>query len=80
MSHGMSRPVQQVIDYCMSQKWVITNQSMSHIMTHVKSKYESYVQKKNMSHVPFENKRSWKEKHMQNEKDMKKDKNRNNMY
>ena len=49
-------------------------------MTHVKSKYESYVQKKNMSHVPFENKRSRKEKHMQNEKDMKKDKNCNNMY
>ena len=43
----------------------------------LKSKYKSYVQKKNMSHVPFENKRSRKEKHMQNEKDMKKDKNRN---
>ena len=52
---------------------------MSHIMTHVKSKYESYVQKKNMSHVPFKNKRLQKEKHIQNEKDMKKDKNRNSL-
>ena len=40
------------------------NQSMSHIMTHVKSKRKSYVQKKNISHVPFESKHSQKEKHM----------------
>ena len=33
-------------------------------MTHVKGKHKSYVQKKNMSHVPFENNRPRKEKHM----------------